>query len=50
MQFEIDLNKLTHNVNHYRSLIGKQTQLMCMVKAMGYGAEAKWQKPCNTLA
>ncbi len=35
---EIDLNKLTHNVNHYRSLIGKQTQLMCMVKAMGYGS------------
>lgn len=35
---EIDLNKLIHNVNHYRSLIGKQTQLMCMVKAMGYGS------------
>jgi len=35
---EVDLNKLTHNVNHYRSLIGKQTQLMCMVKAMGYGS------------
>jgi len=35
---EIDLNKLTHNVNYYRSLIGKQTQLMCMVKAMGYGS------------
>jgi len=35
---DIDLNKLTHNVNHYRSLIGKQTQLMCMVKAMGYGS------------
>lgn len=35
---EIDLNKLTHNVNYYRSLISKQTQLMCMVKAMGYGS------------
>lgn len=35
---EIDLNKLTHNVNYYRSLIGKNTQLMCMVKAMGYGS------------
>jgi len=32
------LNKLTHNVNHYRSLISKNTQLMCMVKAMGYGS------------
>jgi alanine racemase len=35
---EINLNKLTHNVNHYRSLIEKNTQLMCMVKAMGYGS------------
>ncbi len=35
---EINLNKLTHNINYYRSLIGKQTQLMCMVKAMGYGS------------
>lgn len=35
---EINLNKLTHNVNHYRSLIEKKTQLMCMVKAMGYGS------------
>lgn len=35
---EINLNKLAHNVNHYRSLLEKNTQLMCMVKAMGYGS------------
>ncbi|MBL7917346.1 MAG: alanine racemase, partial [Bacteroidia bacterium] len=35
---EINLNKLQHNVNYYRSLIGKEVQLMCMVKAMGYGS------------
>lgn len=37
-KLEIDLNKLTHNVNYYRSLLTKDTRLMCMVKAMGYGA------------
>ncbi len=36
--FEINLNKLTDNVNYYRSLISQNVQLMCMVKAMGYGS------------
>ncbi|MCE3227563.1 MAG: alanine racemase [Bacteroidetes bacterium] len=35
--FEINLNKLTDNVNYYRSLLQPATKLMCMVKAMGYG-------------
>ncbi len=37
-KLEIDLSKLTHNVNYYRSLLNSNTRLMCMVKAMGYGA------------
>ncbi|MBX3164089.1 MAG: bifunctional UDP-N-acetylmuramoyl-tripeptide:D-alanyl-D-alanine ligase/alanine racemase [Bacteroidetes bacterium] len=36
--FEINLNKLTNNVNYYRSLISSDVKLMCMVKAMGYGS------------
>jgi alanine racemase len=36
--FEVNLNKLTDNVNYYRSLIGKDVKLMCMVKAMAYGS------------
>lgn len=35
---EINLNNLVHNLNHYRSLIDKQTKLMVMVKAFGYGS------------
>jgi len=36
--FEVNLNKLTDNVNYYRSMISAEVQLMCMVKAMGYGS------------
>lgn len=36
--FEIDLNKLTDNINYYRSLLSPDVKLMCMVKAMGYGS------------
>ncbi len=36
--FEISLNKLTDNVNYYKSLVAPHVQLMCMVKAMGYGS------------
>lgn len=35
---EINLNKLIHNINFYRSQIDKQTKIMCMVKATGYGS------------
>jgi alanine racemase len=35
---EINLNKLIHNINFYRSQIKKETKLMCMVKATGYGS------------
>ncbi|MBK9285167.1 MAG: bifunctional UDP-N-acetylmuramoyl-tripeptide:D-alanyl-D-alanine ligase/alanine racemase [Sphingobacteriaceae bacterium] len=35
--FEINLNKLTHNINYYKLLVGEKVKLMCMVKAMGYG-------------
>ena len=36
--FEVDLNRLTENVNYYRSLTGPAVKMMCMVKAMGYGS------------
>ncbi|MBP7808607.1 MAG: bifunctional UDP-N-acetylmuramoyl-tripeptide:D-alanyl-D-alanine ligase/alanine racemase [Bacteroidia bacterium] len=35
---EINLNKLTENINYYRSLLKPETQIMCMVKATGYGS------------
>lgn len=36
--FEVNLNKLTDNVNYYRSIVSQEVKLMCMVKAMGYGS------------
>lgn len=36
--FEVNLNKLTDNVNYYRGLLSRETKMMCMVKAMGYGS------------
>lgn len=36
--FEINLNKLTDNINYYRSLISPNVRIMGMVKAMGYGS------------
>lgn len=35
---EINLNNLIHNINFYRSQLEKNTKLMCMVKATGYGS------------
>lgn len=35
---EINLNKLTENINYYRSLLKPETQIMCMIKATGYGS------------
>ncbi len=35
---EINLNHLIHNLNFYRSQVSKETMLMCMVKATGYGS------------
>lgn len=35
---EINLDAITHNLNFYKSLIGKQTRVMAMVKAFAYGA------------
>ncbi len=35
---EINLNSLIHNLNFYRSQISKETRIMCMVKATGYGS------------
>ncbi len=35
---EINLNHLTNNINYYRGLLKSKTQIMCMVKAMGYGS------------
>lgn len=39
--FEVNLNKLTDNINYYRSLLSPGVQLMCMVKAMGYGSGSR---------
>ncbi len=36
--FEIDLGRVVANVNYYRSLLKPGVQLMCMIKAMGYGS------------
>lgn len=36
--FEVNLNKLINNVNYFRSLTGPNVNIMCMVKAMGYGS------------
>ncbi len=35
---EINLNRLVHNINFYRSQVNKDVKLMCMVKATGYGS------------
>lgn len=35
---EINLNHLIHNINYYRSKLLKDTMIMCMVKATGYGS------------
>jgi alanine racemase len=35
---EINLNRLTGNLNYYRGLLKPGTKIMCMVKAMGYGS------------
>ncbi len=35
---EINLNRLVHNINFYRSQVHKEVKLMCMVKATGYGS------------
>ncbi|MES2515357.1 MAG: bifunctional UDP-N-acetylmuramoyl-tripeptide:D-alanyl-D-alanine ligase/alanine racemase [Bacteroidota bacterium] len=35
---EINLNRLVHNINFYRLQVSKDTMLMCMVKATGYGS------------
>lgn len=36
--FEINLNRLTDNVNYYRSLLSPGVKIMGMVKATGYGS------------
>lgn len=36
--FEINLNRLTDNVNYYRSLLSSGVKIMGMVKATGYGS------------
>jgi len=35
--FEINLTNLISNINYYKLLLKPNVQLMCMVKAMGYG-------------
>ncbi len=36
--FEINLNKLTANVNYFKSILQPNVKIMAMVKAMGYGS------------
>jgi alanine racemase len=36
--FEINLNRLIDNVNHYKGLLLPNVKIMAMVKAMGYGS------------
>jgi Alr-MurF fusion protein len=36
--FEVNLNRLTENINYYRALTGPGVKIMCMVKATGYGS------------
>lgn len=38
--FEVDLNQLVSNLNFYRSQLKGATKIMCMVKALAYGAGA----------
>ena len=35
---EINLNALTNNLHRFRAAVSPKTRIMCMVKAMGYGA------------
>jgi alanine racemase len=37
---EVNLDALVHNVNYFRSRLNPKTQLICMVKAAGYGSGA----------
>ncbi len=35
---EVNLNAIQHNLNYFKSLVGKDTKIMTMVKAFSYGA------------
>ncbi len=37
-EFEINLQKLTSNINYYKGITGPSVKMMCMVKATGYGS------------
>jgi len=37
---EVNLDALVHNVNYFRSRLNPKTQMICMVKAAGYGSGA----------
>lgn len=37
---EVNLNALRNNVTHYRSYLNRDTKMVCMVKASGYGVGA----------
>lgn len=37
---EVNLNALVDNLNHYRSFLKRETKMVCMIKADGYGAGA----------
>ena len=37
---EVNLDALVHNVNYFRSRLKPKTQMICMVKAAGYGSGA----------
>ena len=37
---EVNLNALVENLNYYRSFLKRETKMVCMIKADGYGAGA----------
>ena len=37
-KLEVNLNAIIHNFNHYKEYLHKETKIVCMVKAFGYGA------------
>lgn len=37
-KLEVNLSAIIHNFNHYKEYLHKETKVICMVKAFGYGA------------
>jgi alanine racemase len=44
---KVNLGAIVHNYNRYRSMLGRRTKMICMVKASGYGIGS--YEPAKTL-